>query len=166
MQQFLVLSKARGQRADFHVGGRGQCDNVERFFADLVEPLEQILRLRPAARLVVAHDELGIRQFAEFLDALVQKVLLVELIEQREAALEPGELSVVLQQPQTDGVEGAEVHLVQVELDAQIGQPIGDARGQLARGLVRKRHYEQGLWSNSLVRNKVDNPFNQCERLA
>jgi hypothetical protein len=60
----------------------------------------------------------AIGQFAEVLDVLVQKVLLVELVEQREAALEPGELAVVFQQPQADGVEGAEVHLVQVEFDA------------------------------------------------
>ncbi|MCY1528145.1 hypothetical protein D9M68_632400 [compost metagenome] len=163
VQQLLILGEARGQRADFHFGGGGQRGDVERLLADLVEPLEQVFRLRPAARLVVAHDELGVRQFAEFLDALVQKVLLVELIEQREAALEPGELAEVLQQPQADGVEGAEVHLVQIELDAQIGQPVGNARGQLARGLVGEGDDKQRLRSDAFLRDEIDDALDQRE---
>ena len=166
VQQFLVLGKARGQRPDFHFGGCRQRGGVERFLADLVEPLEQALRLRPAARLVVAHDELGIGQFAELLDALVQEVLLVELVEQREAALEPGELAEVLQDAQADRVEGAEVHLVQVELDAQLGQPVRDAGGQLARCLVGEGDDQQRLGGDAFVGDEIDDALDQREGLA
>ena len=92
---YLAKQAASARISD--VGGRRQRGEVERFFADLVQPLEQVLRLRPAARLVVAHDELRVGQLAEVLDALVEEVLLIELVEQREAALEPGEFAEVLQ---------------------------------------------------------------------
>jgi len=88
---------------------------------------------------------------AEVLDVRVEGVLLVELVEQREAALEVGELAKDLQQPQADRVERAQVHLVQGELDAQIAQPVGDAGRQLARGLVGEGDDEERLGRDALV---------------
>ena len=116
--------------------------------------------------MVVAHDELGIGQFAEFLDALVQEVLLVELVKQREAAFEPGELAEVLQDAQADRVEGAEVHLVQVELDAQLGQPVRDAGGQFACRLVGEGDDEQRFGRDPLMLDEVDDSLNERERLT
>ncbi|MCY1394484.1 hypothetical protein D3C76_1144880 [compost metagenome] len=99
VEQLLVLGKTGGQGADFHFWCRRQRGCIERLLADLVEPLEQVLRLRPAARLVMAHDKLSVWQLAEVFDVLVEEVLLIELVEQCEAALEPGELAVVFQEP-------------------------------------------------------------------
>ncbi len=97
---------------------------------------------------------------------LVEEVLLVELVEQREAALEPGELAEVLQQPQADGVKGTEVHLVQIELDTQIDQPIGDARSQLACGLVGKSDDKQRFRRDAFLRDEIDDALDQRESLA
>ena len=97
---------------------------------------------------------------------LVEEVLLVELVEQREAALEPGEFAVILQHAQADGVERAEVHLVQVELDVQLGQPVGDAGGQLARCLVGEGDDQQRLGRDALVGDEIDDPLDQREGLA
>ncbi len=99
IEQLLVLGKTGSQGADFHFRCHRQRSCVERLLADLVEPLEQVLRLRPAARLVMTHDKLGVWQLAEIFDVLVEEVLLIKLVEQSEAALEPGELAVVLQEP-------------------------------------------------------------------
>src|SRR3546814_21059152 len=63
-------------------------------------------------------------------------------------------------------MEGAKVHLVQVELDAQLAQPVGDAGGQLARSLVRECDYEQRLGGDALVRDEIDDALNQRECLA
>src|SRR5690606_16194459 len=123
-------------------------------------------RLRPAARLVVAHYELGVGQVAKILDVLVEEVLLVELVEQRKAALEPSKFAELLQQPQADGVERAEVHLVQVELNAQLGQTIRNASRQLARGLVGEGDNQQRLGGDAFLRDEIDNALDQREGLA
>ncbi len=81
VQQPLVLGEARCQGSDFHFRRCCKRGRVKRFLADLIQPLEQIFRLRPAARLVVAHHQLRIGQLTEILDVLVQKVLLIKLIE-------------------------------------------------------------------------------------
>src|SRR3546814_20234355 len=63
-------------------------------------------------------------------------------------------------------MEGAKVHLVQVELDAQLAQPVGDAGGQLARSLVRECDYDQRLGGDALARDEIDDALTQRECLA
>ncbi|MCY1394485.1 hypothetical protein D9M71_94060 [compost metagenome] len=63
-------------------------------------------------------------------------------------------------------MEGAEVHLVQVELDVQLGQPIGDAGSELARGLVGEGDDQQRLGGYPLVGDEIDNALDQCEGFA
>jgi len=45
----------------------------------------------------MAHDKFSVMYRAELFDVLIEEVLLVELVEQREATLEPRELAVILQ---------------------------------------------------------------------
>ncbi len=63
-------------------------------------------------------------------------------------------------------MEGAEVHLVQVELDVQLGQPIGDAGSELARGLVGEGDDQQRLGGDPLVCDEINDAFYQREGLA
>ena len=125
-----------------------------------------MLGLRPASRALVAHDELRVGQRPELVDALVEEVLLIELIEQREAALEPSELPEILEDAQAYRVERAKVHLVQVELDAQLAQSVGDAGRQLARSLIGERNDEQRLRGDVHMHYQVDDSLNERESLA
>lgn len=93
----------------------------------------------------------------------MKKVLLVK---QCKAAFEPSELLMLLQQAQANGVKGAKVHLVQVELYAQLCQSVGNTRSQLARRLFREGHSQQGLWRHTFARDEVDKMLDQGERLA
>ena len=97
---------------------------------------------------------------------LVKKILLIELVKQGEATLESGELSVIFQQPQTNGVERAEVHLIQIELDVQLGQSVGDASGQLACGFVGESDNQQRLRDNPFLCDEIDDTLDQRKGLA
>lgn len=63
-------------------------------------------------------------------------------------------------------MESAEVHLVQVELDVQLGEPVGDPGGQLARGLVGEGDDQQRLGRDALVGNEIDDALDQREGFA
>ena len=63
-------------------------------------------------------------------------------------------------------MKGAEVHLVQIELDVQIGKAVRDARGQLARGLVGEGDDKQRLRRDAFLRDEIDDALDQREGLA
>ena len=70
------------------------------------------------------------------------------------------------EQAQANGVEGAEVHFVQIELDAQLGQSVGDAGSELARCLIGESDDQQRLGRDSLVRDEIDDTLDKGERFS
>ena len=49
-----------------------------------------------------------------------EEVLLIELIQEGEVSFESGELSVFFKETEADGMEGADVHLVEVDGDVAV----------------------------------------------
>ena len=49
-----------------------------------------------------------------------EEVLLIELIQEGEVSFESGELSVFFKEAEADGMEGADVHLVEVDGDVAV----------------------------------------------
>jgi hypothetical protein len=59
---------------------------------------------------------------SKVVDTSVKKILLVELVQNRIAPLQPREFAIFLKEPQTDCMKRSNVHFMQIELDAKLGQ--------------------------------------------
>lgn len=98
--------------------------------------------------------------------ALVDEVLLIKLIHHGEIALEAREIAVFAEPAQADGMEGAQVHFIEVEADTELVKAGGDASDQLAGGFVGEGDDKKRFGSGVLFQDEVDDAFNKRERFA
>ena len=92
-EKLLVLEETTSERAHLRIRRGFKNMGIQGLFADLVQPLHQLFRLRPPAGLVIPHYQLRIRKLSKILDLLIEEVLLIELVKKREASPQAGELT-------------------------------------------------------------------------
>src|SRR4051812_44021431 len=99
IELLMVELVTEAERHDTLVARGRQTLGVERLFANFIDPLQKAFRLLPGGGFLRGpEDMLMPGDFLIGVEVLVQKVLLVELVQHREVASKTRKLSVLLQQ--------------------------------------------------------------------
>lgn len=161
----MVEQRRLAEHTHGRIGRIGKGGRRQRLLGDGVEPAQQLGGLVPGA-LGVPRQGVKAGNVVVLAQALIEKILLVELVHHREVALEPRVLAVLLQPTQTNRVERPQVHLIEIEGDVFLIQPVGDARRQFLRRLVGEGDHQQVFRRHAFVLDQVDNALDEREGLA
>ena len=90
-------------------------------------------------------------------------IALIKLIQRAEVLFQASIFQMLLDDPQAQGVECANIHLVDIGNDPPCSQLIGDSRNELFCSLLRKGCHKDRLWPDAFLLNKVDCTLHQRE---